>query len=170
MKFSIWQLLLLTLLTAIYFVVRVEFRSALIVLPMCAGAYAAYRMNIRRPSLVRRIRSALPPTVALTIAFLLAELVLEITARFLASSGSTQPTTFPTVAIVCGILTLYAFIGLASGTLVAIVVHCCAMMINVVGLGTSAVVFQHHMRADQVLNPIPRPCPTCKTDLTRQLG
>lgn len=170
MRFSIWNLLLLTLLTAVYFVVRVEFRCALIVLPMCAGAYAACCMNVRHPSLVTRIRSALLPSVLLTIAFLLAELVLEIAAAILAVGGVSQSTILHTVAMVCFTLTLYTCIGLASGTLVGFVVHCCALTIDVVGLGISAVAFQRDMRANQALNLSRRPCPICKTNPTRRLG
>ncbi len=170
LKFSIWQLLLLTFLSAIYLVFRAEFRTALVILPMCAGAYAAWSLDNRFSSVFMRMRFAIIPTVLLTLALLTTEVLFETTSSLIAGSGDQQSIALPSVATICFVFAVYTFVGFAGGALVGVAVHCCVLMTDILGLGISAFAFQHEMRANQALNPSRRACPICKTSPTRRLG
>ena len=152
MKFSIWHLLLLTVLTAVYLAVRVNFRAALLVLPMCAGAYSACRLGISNVGLRSRIRTAILPTILMTIAFLVSELVVEIATFLVTGQSGTHTTPIIRVGLVIFVLFVYTTLSLIGGTVVGVCVHFCAWFIEVIRLGISARSAQCKTLANQAVN------------------
>lgn len=167
MRFTILHLILITLLAAIYLTVRTEIRSAIIILPLCAGAYSAWCTNQRCPSIRSHVRASAMPTVLMTLALLLSEMVVEIAMLLIRGQWNTQWNALTGIGLVCLTFALYALIALVGGATVGLGVHLCRRTLAVLRLGLAASAYLRYVQANPALTTSRRACPTCTASPSR---